>query len=271
MKFIPEILRSPDGESASGAEVAVEAAPVVEGAAPEGEPNGEAQGNAAIGANAAVPVAPTPPPSAQTGLVARIGQLTRQKRELEERVAAYEQGQQQQVGDGVPLDPTQMDPETARRTIDLEISRRAQMLAQQEAWKSTADRVWNEGVQKFPDWATQINTMAALLGEIPRSLTEAAIETGAPTEVLYHLAQNAEQATQIALMPAAKQGVALAKIASEISGGGGRKGTNAPPPVTPRVAGGGVSAPPPSLDDPNISMEKWAELRNAEVRAKKRR
>jgi hypothetical protein len=251
-------LRRPEGESgaADGQEVQAQEEPEqpVEGQ----EAEGEAQ------------EAPSPHVQQQSGLVARVGQLTRQKRELEERLAALEA---QRTAPPSGEAPEGLDPETARRTIDLEINRRASLIAQREAWAQTADRVWNEGLSKHGDWAPQLNALGMMFGDgVPRGLTEAAIETGAPVDVLYHLAQNPEQALNIAGLSPAKQGVALAKIANELSAKSkGRGVSNAPSPVTPRVNGGGASAPAKNLDDPNLSMEEWARLRNEQVRAKRGR
>ncbi len=260
---------SPDGESgaADGQDAGMAAASTgveagTDGGAGDatGAVDGTDGGDA--GADAA---AVTPSPSA--GLVARVGQLTRQKRELEERLAALQQGQL-----AAPVDPQTLDPETARRTIDLEINRRARLMAEQEDWARTTDRVWNEGLSRHGDWATQINTMNDVLGGIPRSLTEAAIATGSPVDVLYELAKNPEKAMAVAGMSVARQGVELAKMAQGLSGGAAKPAprvSNAPPPVTPRVNGAGA-APAAKLDDPNISMEDWARLRNEQVRNRRR-
>lgn len=195
------------------------------------------------------------------GLLDRIGQLTRQKRELEERLQAMEAPQQQyyeasQGAGGV-------DP----RQIQMEIHRQAQELSKQNEWKSTTDKIWNEGLGKYGDWAPQLNNMAQILGGIPISLTEAAIESGSPHEVLYHLAKNVDEAARIALLPPTRQAVAVAKLAQNVSAP--RKVTSAPPPISPKVQG--IGSAPASLDDPNISMEEWARLRNEQAMGRRKR
>jgi hypothetical protein len=195
------------------------------------------------------------------GLLDRIGQLTRQKKELEERLQQVEAYRQQQYDvpqdDGAGLDP---------RAVQLEIHRRAQELAQQQQWKDTTDRIWNEGLQKYGDWAPQLNQMAQILGGIPPSLTEAAIESGNPHDVLYHLAKNPDKAAEIAMLPPTRQAVAVAKIAGGLSAP--KRVSSAPPPITPKVSGMGSA--PATLDDPDISMEEWIKLRN-EQSARRRR
>lgn len=205
------------------------------------------------------PAPETPAAKPPQGLLDRIGQLTRQKRELEERLAQMEYVRQPQV-EASP--EGQLDP----RTVQLEIHRQAQQIAQQQAWKDTTDKIWNEGLQKYGDWAPQLNNMAQILGGIPTSLTEAAIESGSPHEVLYHLAKNPDEAARIALLPVARQAVAVAKVAQGLANP--RRVSSAPPPITPKV--NGIGSAPASLDDPNLSMEEWARLRNEQVLARRK-
>ena len=195
------------------------------------------------------------------GLLDRIGQLTRQKRELEERLQAMEAPQQQQYYDAPQ--PGGVDP----KQIQMEIYRQAQELAKQNEWKNTTEKIWNEGLAKYGDWAPQLNNMAQILGGIPTTLTEAAIESGAPHEVLYHLAKNVDEAARIAILPPTRQAVAIAKLAQNVSAP--RKVTSAPPPISPKVQG--IGSAPASLDDPNISMEEWARLRNEQAMARRKR
>jgi hypothetical protein len=187
--------------------------------------------------------------------------LTRQKRELEERLQAMEAPQQQYYD--APQAAGSVDP----KQIQMEIYRQAQELAKQNEWKNTTDKIWNEGLSKYGDWAPQLNNMAQILGGIPTTLTEAAIESGAPHEVLYHLAKNVDEAARIALLPPTRQAVAVAKLAQNVSAP--RKVTSAPPPISPKVQG--IGSAPASLDDPNISMEEWARLRNEQAMNRRRR
>lgn len=250
MKHFHEMLaRQSDTESGGVAD-----APTPVADATQQVSEGEALGDAApVEEPAAEPPASKPP----QGLLDRIGQLTRQKRELEERLAQVAYAQQPQ-----PEAPEGLDP----RTVQLEIHRQAQHIAQQQAWKDTTDKIWNEGLQKYGDWATQLNNMAVVLGGIPPSLTEAAIESGNPHEVLYHLAKNPDEAARIALLPVARQAVAIAKVAQGLATP--RRVSSAPPPITPKV--NGMGSVPASLDDPNLSMDEWVRLRNEQVAARRK-
>ena len=248
--FYEMIARQSDGESGGVAD----APPPVADAAPQ-VPEGEALGEAAP---VEEPVAETPTAKPPQGLLDHIGQLTRQKRELEERLAQISYAQQAPQEEA----PQGLDP----RTVQLEIHRQAQQIAQQQAWKDTTDKIWNEGLSKYGDWATQLNNMAVVLGGIPPSLTEAAIESGNPHEVLYHLAKNPDEAARIALLPVARQAVAVAKVAQGLATP--RRVSSAPPPITPKV--NGMGSVPASLDDPNLSMEEWARLRNEQVLARRK-
>jgi hypothetical protein len=255
--FYNTILRQAEGAAeAAPAEAPVVAPPPVDEApAPaSAEGDGEALGKAS----------PSPSDSESRppqGLLDRIGQLTRQKRELEERLQAMEAPQQYYGQQEAPVGG--VDP----KQIQMEIYRQAQELAKQNEWKNTTEKIWNEGLAKYGDWAPQLNNMAQILGGIPTTLTEAAIESGAPHEVLYHLAKNPDEAARIALLPPTRQAVAVAKLAQNVSAP--RKVTSAPPPISPKVQG--IGSAPASLDDPNISMEEWARLRNEQAMARRKR
>ena len=255
--FYNTILRQAEGaaEAAPAEAPVVAPLPVDEAPAPaSAEGDGEALGKAS----------PSPSESESRppqGLLDRIGQLTRQKRELEERLQAMEAPQQQYYE--APQGAGGVD----QKQIQMEIYRQAQELAKQNEWKNTTEKIWNEGLSKYGDWAPQLNNMAQILGGIPVTLTEAAIESGSPHEVLYHLAKNPDEAARIALLPPTRQAVAVAKLAQNVSAP--RKVTSAPPPISPKVQG--IGSAPASLDDPNISMEEWARLRNEQAMNRRRR
>lgn len=253
LNFWDAVNRQSDGEAgAATPEAQVADVPPVADAG-QNLTAGEALGNE----EAAVESSAKPP----QGLLDRIGQLTRQKRELEERLAQEQYYRQQQMAPQEP-EAVAYDP----RSVQLEIHRQAQELAKQQSWKDTTDKIWNEGLQKYGDWAPQLNNMAQILGGIPPSLTEAAIESGTPHEVLYHLAKNPDEAARIALLPPTRQAVAVAKLAQGMNAP--RRVSAAPPPISPKVNGSGTVAA--SLDDPNISMEEWARLRNEQTSRRRR-
>lgn len=257
LNFWDAAMRQSDGEQGAAppeASAAVET-PVMADASQETAATGEALGNdESVTADSSAK-----PPQ---GLLDRIGQLTRQKRELEERLQqaeAYRAPQAyEQSAPEMPYDP---------RQIQLEVHRQAQELAKQQQWKDTTDKIWNEGLQKFGDWAPQLNNMATLLGGIPTTLTEAAIETGNPQDVLYHLAKNPDEAARIAMLPPTRQAVAVAKLAQGLNAP--KRVSAAPPPITPKVQG--IGSAPATLDDPELSMEEWARLRNEQSKARRRR
>ena len=254
--FYETILRQAEG----AAEAAPPEAPVV---APP--PEAEAPAPASVDGEGEVLGKASPSPSDSEsrppqGLLDRIGQLTRQKRELEERLQAIEAPQQYYEA---PPQAGGVDP----KQIQMEIYRQAQELSKQNEWKNTTDKIWNEGLSKYGDWAPQLNNMAQILGGIPTTLTEAAIESGSPHEVLYHLAKNVDEAARIALLPPTRQAVAVAKLAQNVNAP--RRVTAAPPPISPKVQG--IGSAPASLDDPNISMEEWARLRNEQAANRRRR
>ena len=257
--FQNTILRQAEGAAEAASPEAPVAPPPAEEAAATVSAGVEGEGEDLGKASPSPADSESRPPQ---GLLDRIGQLTRQKRELEERLQAMEAPQQQQYYDA-PQGAGGVDP----KQIQMEIYRQAQELAKQNEWKNTTEKIWNEGLAKYGDWAPQLNNMAQILGGIPTTLTEAAIESGAPHEVLYHLAKNVDEAARIAILPPTRQAVAIAKLAQNVSAP--RKVTSAPPPISPKVQG--IGSAPASLDDPNISMEEWARLRNEQAMARRKR
>lgn len=252
------ILRQAEGAAEAAPADAPVAPPPVDEAAATVSAGAEGEGEDLGKASPSPTDSESRPPQ---GLLDRIGQLTRQKRELEERLQAMEAPQQQYYE--APQGAGGVDP----KQIQMEIYRQAQELAKQNQWKETTEKIWNEGLSKYGDWAPQLNNMAQILGGIPTSLTEAAIESGNPHEVLYHLAKNVDEAARIALLPPTRQAVAVAKLAQNVSAP--RKVTSAPPPISPKVQG--IGSAPASLDDPNISMEEWARLRNEQAMGRRKR
>ena len=69
-----------------------------------------------------------------------------------------------------------------------------------------------------------------------------------------------------ALLPPTRQAVAIAKVAQNLNAP--KRVSAAPPPITPKVNGAGTA--PATLDDPDISMEEWIKLRNAQTARRKR-
>lgn len=253
--FWDGVNRQMDGEAGAATPEAPAAAeaPVVADAGQEATA-GESLGNE----EPAVESSAKPP----QGLLDRIGQLTRQKRELEERLQQAEAYRQPQYAAPQEQDAAGYDP----RTVQLEIHRQAQELAKQQSWKETTDKIWNEGLNKYGDWGMQLNNMAQILGGIPTTLTEAAIESGSPHEVLYHLAKNPDEAARIALLPPTRQAVAVAKLSQGLNAP--KRVSAAPPPISPKVQGMGSAVA--SLDDPGLTMDEWIKLRNAQSGRRKR-
>ncbi len=212
------------------------------------------------------PAPASEPPKVPQGLLDRLGQLTRQKRELEEQLALARASQVQQPQAPAGEAP-QFDPEAFQRRVQEEASR----LAHAQSWNEKATTIWNEGNGKFADWAPQMNVMAQMMGGmVPQGITEAAIASGAPTDVLYHLAKNPDEAVRIASLTPVQQAVAVAQIGAKLSAPPAPKAiSNAPPPITPKVQGAGNV--PASLDDPGLSMEEWVRLRNEQVKTVRRR
>jgi len=203
-------------------------------------------------------VEPAPAPQVPPAVLARIGELTRKNRELQERQAALEaQAQQAASGGEAPVAPAPLPDE--------EINRRAAQLAEHQRWNEQANQIWNNGTSKFQDFGVSVSGMVNLLGgSVPRSLTEAAIATGEPEKVLYDLSKDLGEAARIAVLPPAQQGVEIAKFAQKRKAAAAPQVSNAPAPITPAVGGGGQVSPTELRDD--LPIEEWMNRRNKVAR-----
>jgi hypothetical protein len=129
------------------------------------------------------------------------------------------------------------------------------------------DAEWNvktaEFKQKFPDFDARVQDPN--LSITPAMATVIKSSNKGP-EMAYYLAQNPDTAADIASSTPEIQAYRLGQIEARMV----TKPRNpaAPPPVTP-VAGSSEGGAKSWHNDPNISPEKWAELRNKEIAEKR--
>lgn len=160
----------------------------------------------------------------------------RRTRELEARLAAIEAG-----------DPNAIDSEA--------LNQRAAQMASEKLFNDECDKIAVQGKKAFPDFNEALTELWSTLGQFHPALVEAAIEAGEPHKLLHFLGTNTDEAERIANLPAARQGVALAKIAQKLNAPPPPKPVSkAPPPITPVS---GATSPPIETDIMKLSFAEF--------------
>jgi len=231
---------------------------------------------------AAAPAAPTPEPAAPTvpkWVMPRIDTLTRQRAELAEdrdgwrkRAEAAEAalnagkmggGDPGSGGTGVtPPAPTPTPTPTGARVYTEEEMRRA---AQAEAlriqqindFNRKSNEAYSSGKATHADWDATVGAINQLGPEVMLPLVSAALETEAPTEVIYHLGKNLDEASRIMALAnnPVRMGMEISKLATKVAKPppAPRPVSSAPAPITPVSPNGGVPDKPTS----EMTMDEW--------------
>lgn len=133
-----------------------------------------------------------------------------------------------------------------------------------------ADRVWNDGLKEFPDFAESISTLRNSFGErfdnVAPMIIEA-LEKHNPHRVLHHLGENLDEAARILSLSPAKQLVELTRLESSL---GKQEKPISKVPAPPKTIDGKGKAES-RLDDPKLSMEEFNRIRNQELISKGKR
>lgn len=187
----------------------------------------------------------------------RIDELTFHRREAErenERLKAELQRlSQPQDGQGNP----QPKPPMTQADIDRLVEQRAAERAQQAEFDRSCNAIYEQGSKAFPDFDASLGNFR-LLGGLPPTLVEAAVETGEGAKVLYELGRNPDEAARILALTPARMAVAVAKIASRPPAP--PPVSKAPSPIKPIAASGRVET------DPNkMSAAEWMAWREKQV------
>jgi len=210
--------------------------------------------------------------------LSRIDALTRQKRELEDRLQAAESKLRSQEP---PKAPPAAKPDL-QKIIDERRQRGAQPLTQEQIdalvaqrvaeqrFAEEAGKVYDSGKTDFEDFEQVMATYKTIGGLQPTAL-QAAMEIGNAHKVLYTLARDPNEAYRVMQLPPAAQAAALAKISATLGREKGGKVSKAVEPVGAVVDGSGGAdnrTEKEKMTDSNLSMEEWVKLRRAQ-RAKR--
>lgn len=172
-------------------------------------------------------------------------------------------------------------PPPAAGTPEFEaaVNQRAGAQAATLAFNAKCNRIAAEGGEKFPDFATSVDTWKRL-GELTVPIVEAADETGHAAEIIYELGKNPAEAERILKLGPVQQIAAVVKFAQKFTGeptGTTRTRTlsDAPAPIKVAVGGGNAKPVEPTLyDTDKLTTAQWIEQREAELeasRSKRRR
>lgn len=206
-------------------------------------------------------VTPPPPPAAAAeppaqvvpqGLLDRIDRLTRDKKELEERLRAAPA-----AAAVAPAAPAVVMPSPAPVFDAAEIDRRANDIANQRLFTSKCNTIAEAGGRAHQDFPQVVQTLGAM-GVLSPSLINAADEIGQPSELLYALGKDLNEAARIGALAPEQQAIALMRFSQKQAEVAGKKVSGAPPPPDVTVNGGAAPSPeePLAEDDADTWFRK---------------
>lgn len=223
----------------------------------------------------------------------RIGELTRDKYDLDRRLRAAEQelARLRQGGgaDEEKKEPTPDQFKTYEEFVDARADWRAQKAvatamaerderearaaveAEANKARSSYERALPDVLKRYPDYHAVVDDMPTT-----RAMAQQIVAMEKGHDVAYYLGKNPEEALRIAKLPLVKQGYELAKIEAKVAGTApaarARTETNAPEPIKP-VKPGATGNPAAGNKDPAKagSMAEYARLRNAQLKEERKR
>lgn len=158
-------------------------------------------------------------------------------------------------------------PGPTQDEIDAMVNERAAQMAAAQAFNKACNDIVDTGKKEFKDtWEPALRNLTALgaIGQdVPQDFLETAIELKSPHKVLHHLGSNLDEAERIIKLSPKKMALELARVEAQLNAPAAPPAapiiSTAPAPVVPIA--GGAKPGAASLDDPNISMEQFMELR----------
>ena len=230
---------------------------------PSGEESGEPKPAAAEAPRPAVEAEPEKPKQTPWWQK-RIDDITREKHDARREADNL---RAQLTALAAPDPATQPDPaqpagqqpkQMTQAQIDAMVDQRAEQKRQAADFNAKCNETFDKGKADFPDFEQSLANFR-LLGGMPPSLIEAALETGEGHKVLYELGKNPDDAARIMQMPPARMAVAVARLAMAPA----KQATisKAPAPISP-IGSGVVTTADPSDKD---SMDAWIAKRNKQL------
>ncbi len=268
----------PGATDAGGAAPAGGSDGATEGGVSPSSTSGAAGGGEGDGSGSGRSATPPSPPQQPDWRDKRIGQLTAQKKELEERI-------RQGVSAGAPAGAA-APPVPVPVSDNAVIEARANELAAQREFLRQCDELQRDGRATFgqADFDSRTNGLRQLIDPNNpaeagawNSLLVAARETGEGPRLLFELGANLNEAQRLLGLPPVRMAVELTKLAAKQAAAGdppaggslAADGTPLPRPLRP-IGGRGPSHQAISPDDPersqNLDIATWMSRRQAQVK-----
>ena len=215
---------------------------------------------------APVPTPAPTPPAVEEGetkkpwYLERIDQLTAKNYELTAQVKAATP----------PPAATALTKTYTEAELQTLAAQKATELVDANDFNKQCNAAYEKGTAAHPDFQQKLGMLNTVSGGLmSRALVDAALETGVAEDVLYELGSKPELAQEIVGLSPAKMAVRIAKLAGELGKAPPVKpASGAPPPIIPKLKGD--STVEPKLDDPNVPTADWMEMRNKQLKEKKR-
>lgn len=131
-----------------------------------------------------------------------------------------------------------------------------------------ADRVWNDGLKEFPDFANTISNLNNSFGEKFGNMAPIIMEAlDNPHKVMHHLGDNLDEAARILSLSPAKQVAELTKLESSLA----TKQKQISKVAAPIKTIDGKGKVDPTLDSEEISTAEWMKIRIKDLEKKGKR
>jgi|SRR5882724_6399493 len=204
----------------------------------------------------------------------RIDRLTREKNEGIRRVQALESMVAELQKGGTEKPKTEDLPKVegkqfTQAEIDQEVERRATNKAAENEFNRTCNTVYETGKAAHDDYDKALQNFQKL-GGLPVDTTQMILETDNPSEVLYALGNDLDEAQRIMELPPIRRAAALIKYGVKLTAAGGKKEekiSGALPPIKPPRTGGGKGDTDLYSDSTDIS--EWMKQRNKDLAQKR--
>lgn len=277
MRDINELwVRMAEAEGAGGAPEA-DANPKPEGDAAAGTGEGDKPPSADANGPPSSPAAAKPSDNAPVWAQGRIDELTRNwrgtERQLQEKVTEI------RLLEATVAELQKQNPEAMKGLSDQQIQAKAEELANQKVaqrtWDEQCNKLYSDGKSAFSGANGALDWDGALAkfkqaGGLPSAVIAAALDTDAPHEVLYELAQDLNEAAALFALTPTKMAIKLDRMANKIAQAkadaaeaGKKKASKAPAPISPE--GGGNVGEELSGDPESWPSDKWHAWREKQI------
>lgn len=192
-------------------------------------------------------------------LKAKLARYNHDRRAAERQARAYQEEIARLRGERPPL------PENEEQ--ERIINERAQQLAKQVSFNKECEVAVNAGRKQFSDFSQVLENFKEING-ISNQMIEAAIESGSPHEIIYHLAKDIDEAERIKNLSPHQMGIAIERVANKIKidKQNIKQQSKAPPPIKPIVGNNKAE-----LDPEKMSIHEYMKSEDRKDREWRRR